>query len=112
VRQYLPQNLGNYQVSSILQVAQVFKAMNCSSTKAQDAVGCLAGHLLATKLNIANGSLMCGNLAQVVSDADTLLTSLNYSGPSGKYTLTATQRALAISLKTKLDKYNNNISCP
>ena len=110
--QYLPQSLGTFQVNNIITAAQVFKAMNCSSTKAQDAVGCLAGHLLATKLNIANGSLVCGNLAQVVADADALLTSINYSGPTGKYTLTTAQRALAISLKTKLDKYNNNISCP
>ncbi len=94
--------------------------MNCGSSKDQDAVGCLAGHLLATKLNLANGSLACPSILQAVANADALLkgqvvsgvTGINYTGPSGKYTLTASQRALAISLKTALDRYNNNLSCP
>jgi len=84
--------------------------MNCSSTKDQDAVGCLAGHLLAAKLNRANGSLSC--IDPVIAQADAFLTSINYTGPGVKYTLTAAQRTLVISLKTKLDTYNNNISCP
>jgi hypothetical protein len=46
-------------VSNILTAGKIFAAMNCSSTKDQDAVGCLAGHLLASKLNRANGSLAC-----------------------------------------------------
>jgi hypothetical protein len=97
-------------VDNIIKAAQVFKAMNCSSTKDQDAIGCLAGHLLAAKLNRANGSLSC--IDPVIAQADAFLTSINYSGPGGKYTLTAAQRTLVISLKTKLDTYNNNISCP
>jgi hypothetical protein len=71
----------------------------------------LAGHLLATKLNRANGSLAC-SIDAVIAQADALLISINYTGTSGKYTLTATQRSTMISLKTKLDQYNNNISCP
>jgi len=107
-------------VGTILKAAEVFKAMNCSSTKAQDAIGCLAGHLLATKLNLANGSLACPSILQAVADADAFLKGqtvngvpgINYTGPSGSYTLTAAQRNLVISLKTKLDNYNNNSSCP
>jgi hypothetical protein len=118
--QYLPKSLGNYQVDTITKAAQVFKTMNCSSTKAQDAVGCLAGHLLATKLNLANGSLACPGILQAVADADAFLkgqvvngvTGINYTGPSGSYNLTSAQRNLVISLKDKLDKYNNNLSCP
>jgi hypothetical protein len=85
--------------------------MNCSSTKDQDAVGCLAGHLLAAKLNRANGSLAC-TIDPVIAQADALLISINYQGPGHKYTLTPAQRSLAISLKTQLDTYNNNLSCP
>lgn len=97
-------------MNNILTAAKIFAAMNCSSTKDQDAVGCLAGHLLASKLNRANNSLSC--IDPVIAQADALLTSLNYQGPGLKYTLTAAQRTLAISLKTQLDRYNNNISCP
>ena len=94
--------------------------MNCSSSKPNDAVGCLAGHLLATKLNLANGSLACPSILQAVADADAFLKGLsvngvpgiNYIGPSGSYTLSAAQRALAVSLKNKFDSYNNNVSCP
>jgi hypothetical protein len=40
--QYLPQTLGTYQVKSITTAAQIFKAMNCGSSK--DAIDCLADH--------------------------------------------------------------------
>jgi hypothetical protein len=107
-------------VDSIVKAAQVFNSMNCSSSKPNDAIGCLAGHLLATKLNLANGSLACPSILQAVADADAFLKGqtvngvpgINYAGPTGNYTLTAAQRNLVISLKTKLDNYNNNISCP
>jgi hypothetical protein len=106
----LPQSLGNFAVNDIVTVAKIFKAMNCSSSKDQDAVGCLAGHLLAAKLNRANGSLAC--IDPVIAQADAFQLSINYSGPGAKYTLTPAQRSTAISLKTALDQYNNNISCP
>ena len=57
---------------------------------------------------------------QTVADADAFLQAqtvngvpgINYTGPSGKYTLTAAQRALAVQLKTTLDNYNNgSLSC-
>jgi hypothetical protein len=113
--QYLPQSLGNFSVANIITASQVFQAMNCSSTKDQDAIGCLAGHLLAAKLNLANGSPAFPCILQAVADADAFLkgqivngvTGINYIGPSGKYTLTAAQRQLAVSLKTTLDNYNN-----
>jgi hypothetical protein len=104
--------LGTYAVNDIVTAGKIFAAMNCSSTKDQDAVGCLAGHLLAAKLNRANGSLAICNIDTVIAQADAFLTSIGYSGPGPKYTLTASQRTTAISLKTALDKYNNNISCP
>ena len=41
--------LGNYPITTVPKAAEVFKAMNCSSNKPNDAIGCLAGHLLATE---------------------------------------------------------------
>ena len=75
------------------------------STTSQDAVGCLAGHLLAAKLNVAN--MANPYIQPVVDEADAFLTSIGYVGPSGTYKLTAAQRAYAISLKNSLDAYNN-----
>jgi hypothetical protein len=79
--------------------------MNCSSNKDQDAIGCLAGHLLAAKLNVKNGASSC--IQPTIDAADLFLKSINYTGPTGKYTLTASQRSTAISFKNALDKYNN-----
>ena len=109
--------LGNYAIDTKPKATNVFKAMNCSSSKPNDAIGCLAGHLLATEYNLLNGTDAC--IAAVVGKADTFLsgqvvdgvTGINYTGPSGNYTLTAAQRTLAISLKNALDKYNNNGGC-
>jgi len=123
---FLPIRLGNFSVSTTTLVTRVFNAMNCSSNKPADAIGCLAGHLLAAKLNVANGG---GNacINTVISKADTFLTkpptttvtfgsnsapSINYTGPTGTYNLTTAQRNLAVSLKDALDKYNNNLGCP
>jgi hypothetical protein len=83
--------------------------MNCGSSKDQDAIGCLAGHLLSAKLNVANGSDTCINAT--IAAADTFLAGIPYNGPTGTYTLTAAQRAQAISLKTAFDKYNNGKGC-
>ena len=89
--------------------------MNCSSTKDQDAVGCLTGHLLSTELNLANGSYAGACIAQTVANANAFFSSqtvngvpgINYTGPGGTYKLTPQQRSLAISLKNTMDKYNN-----
>ncbi len=111
--------LGNtYTVSTKTLATKVYNAMNCSSSKPNDAIGCLAGHLLSTKYNLANGTDAC--IAAVVTKADAFLsgqvvdgvTGINYVGPAGNYSsLTAAQRNLAISLKNALDKYNNNGGC-
>jgi uncharacterized repeat protein (TIGR01451 family) len=127
----LPQTLGNYTVATFAQAQAVFNAMNCSSgsrpprpsgtTSGGGAVNCLAGHLLATKLNLANGTNTC--ILPVVGKADAFLeaqkvtyagitaTGVVYVGPSGTYPLNANQRALAIALKTALDTYNNGGGC-
>jgi len=117
----LPQKLGNYDVATFAQATAVFNKTNCSSTKPNDAVGCLAGQLLAAELNLANGASPC--IQPTVNKATSFLkggtvtvggttaTGVNYVGPSGTYTLTAQQRAIAVALASALDAYNQNKSC-
>jgi Prealbumin-like fold domain len=101
--------LGNYTVASTADAQAVFAAMNCSSSKANDALGCLAGQLLAAKLNVANGNSSCINAT--IAQADALLVSVGYVGPSGTYNLTSTQRDSALALKDALDRYNSGKGC-
>ena len=115
-QQSLPQRLGAYVapngtayffVTSSAIASSVFDAMNCSSSTDLDAIGCLGGHLLATKFNFANDAPQPGCVAQAIVDADALLTEIRYVGPTGTYRLTASQRSRAISTKTTMDLYNN-----
>jgi len=85
--------------------------MNCSNTKAQNAVGCLAGELLTAKLNIANGGPTPTCVTSAISSADALLTTVGYTGLSGTYTLTSAQRQQAVSLASTLDTYNSTGTC-
>lgn len=96
----LPQTLGGYTVSTFADAVAVFDAMKCS-----DAVNCLAGHLLAAQLDVANGSSTC--IAGTITDANTFLTSVGYAGPAS-YKITAAQRAQALSLEQTLDSYTND----
>jgi Prealbumin-like fold domain len=117
----LPQKLGNYVVATFAQATAVFNKTNCSGSKTNDAIGCLAGQLLAAELNLANGASPC--IQATVNKATSFLkggtvtvggktaAGVNYVGPSGTYTLTATQRAIAVALASALDAYNQNKSC-
>jgi hypothetical protein len=114
----LPQKLGNYNVATFSQATAVFNGTNCSSTKPQDAIGCLAGQLLAAELNLANFASPC--IQPTVNKANSFLkggtvtvsgktaAGVNYVGPSGTYNLSATQRAIVVALSSALDAYNNN----
>lgn len=107
----LPQTLGGFSVVDFATATAVFAGMNCSnsSRSTQNAVGCLAGHLLAAKLNVANGASSC--IAPTITAADAFLISVSYVGPTGTYPLTDALRATAISLKSTLDAYNNTGVC-
>ena len=113
---YLPQSLSGYVVNSTAKATDVWNKMNCSntgsnSTQNNNAVGCLAGHLLATKLNVANGSNPC--IAATIAAADALLSGIPYTGPAGNYSgISISTRNAAIALKTTLDTYNNGGGCP
>src|SRR4029450_9458772 len=74
----LPITLGNYTVSTFAKATSVFDSMNCRRPAANGAIGCLAGHLLATKLNLKNMSSPC--IASVVAKADAFL-----KGQTGTY---------------------------
>jgi hypothetical protein len=110
---YLPQTLGNFTVAKndYDTVRKIFDNMNCSNTSTgNNAIGCLAGHLLATKLNLANGADgTC--VSTYVTQADTFLVNVNYNGPkTGAFTGSYT-RAVAISIKNHLDSFNNGLGC-
>ncbi len=105
----LPQNLGDYVVDSWAKAQAVFDDTKCGHGQSADALGCLAGHLLAAKLNLANGADPC--IGPVVGQADAFLRSLGYAGP-GTYSLSSSQRETALTLKNKLDAYNNGGGCP
>jgi hypothetical protein len=113
----LPQTVGSYAVITFADALAVFNA-NCSSSKAGDLIGCLAAQLLAAKLNLASATDPC--IQPTVTKAVAFLsggtvtvggvtaTGVTYTGPSGTYTLSASQRAVAETLKNALDRYNNN----
>ena len=65
----LPQALGTYVVDTLATANAVLQNTNCSNTQANNAVGCLAGHLLAAKLNLANGVSACIQATVVAADA-------------------------------------------
>lgn len=98
----LPQTIGGDTVSTFAQVTAIFDAMKCSAP-----VNCLAGHLLAAQLDVANGSSAC--IQSTIDDANAFLTSVSYTGP-GSYTLTSTQKAQALALEQALDSYTNDSS--
>jgi hypothetical protein len=109
---YLPLLLGNFSVSTTTIAANVFSGMNCSASQPQGAVGCLTGHELAAKLNLENHATECPAIDSAISSADAFLIAVGYVGPTGTYTLSATDRAQAVSLAGTLDSYNNGKLCP
>ena len=115
--QYLPQYIAAYIVDSTEKAYAIFTAMNCADSTSQAAIGCLVGQLLASELNLANGSPNC--IAPVVSKANSWLAGntqdgvpgVVYAGPSVTYTLTQAQRDEAIALKDQFAKYNTEHGC-
>ena len=90
--------LGNVENVSALALG-VFNAMKCSSP-----IDCLAGHLLAAKLDLKGGSNP--SILPVIAQADALLVAVNYGGP-GINTANAAQNALALQLEVLIDAYTN-----
>jgi hypothetical protein len=103
----LPQSLGGFAVTTFSDAHAVFVAMNCGNSSSQNAFGCLAGHLLAAELNVANGAAEPGCASSAISEANSLLSGDGYVGPTGTYALSAADRATAVSLAGSLSNYNN-----
>jgi hypothetical protein len=110
-KQFLPKPLGSFSVTIVATAAAVFRANNCSnaSSSSQNAVGCLAAQLLAAELNVANVANPCINTT--IASANAFLVSINYTGPTGTYTLTTIQRNTALGLKNTLVNYNQGGGC-
>jgi hypothetical protein len=118
---YLPQPIGPYSVSSILNAAQVFASNNCSnaSTSGQNAFACLAAQQLAAELNVANGANFC--IGGVISSANSFLSGGTVDGVAGRSypgpgvsispSVTTAQRNEALVLKNKLANYNQGGGC-
>jgi hypothetical protein len=107
----LPVLLGSFVVGNLQTANAVFNAMNCGNSKDANAFACLAGQLLAAKLNVKNGASNCIN--PIINQADALLTAVGYAGPAQPLgsTPTAAQRDAALQLQAALDEYNNGKGC-
>ena len=99
----LPQVLGGYSVSTFAQATAIFDAMKCNAP-----VDCLAAHLLAAELDIANGSSPC--IISTVNSANAFLSTQGYNGPGGTYHLSSADKATALLLAGDLDTYTNDLT--
>jgi hypothetical protein len=97
----LPLPLGNYTVTTFAQAQAVLSSISCGTT----GIGCLAGQLLATELNVANGGSTC--IAPVIAQANALLVTIGYNGP-GTGSVTSAQAAQAKSLASQLAAYSSD----
>jgi hypothetical protein len=92
--------------------AAVFNAMNRDASTSQGAIGCLAGRLPAVEFNRANGADSTPCIDSTTASPSAFLSGgtvngvpgVAYTRPRGSYTLSAAERALAISLKSALDE--------
>jgi hypothetical protein len=94
-------------------VAILNKSEAKTGTKmASDPAYGLAAQLLAAKLNVVAQAITCSLEATAVSDAQSLLVAVNFTG-TGPYTksMTTAQRNQATALAGTLDRYNNNLLC-
>ena len=97
----LPILLGNYDVDTFGKALAVFNAMKCSSP-----IDCLAGHLLAAKLDLKKPNPSSPSIIPTIMQADALLIAVNYGGP-GVNTANAAQNAQALALEVIIDAYTN-----
>jgi len=99
----LPQVLGSlYKVDSWSKASSILST--ASSANAYDG---LAAQLLATKLDIKNGSPTCSSITNAISQADTMLTNAAYKGPSTAKAPTGSTKTTVTNLQSTLDTYNN-----
>jgi hypothetical protein len=102
------------------EITAVFNNMNCSNSSAQNAIGCLAGQLLAARLNVLNSAplsitstiataqsfLGLGGTVHTVTYNGITTVGVLYTGPTASFKLTANQRSVAVALADALSAYN------
>jgi hypothetical protein len=111
---------GGPTANQAVDCAKAVSILNKSDIKsgkkmASDPAYNLAAQLLAAKLNVQAGAGACPAASNAISQAQTLLAKYHFNG-TGSYTsgankMTAADAALANSLASTLDKYNNNLLC-
>ncbi len=114
-----PFYIGDDLITTAAQVTGIFSAMNCSNNQPNNAIGCLAGQLLAAILNVDNGApasiaptvgaaqlfLGHGGTVQTVTYGGYTAKGVLYTGP-GTYKLSGLQRSVALALENDLSNYN------
>ena len=78
------------------------------SKMASDPLFNMVAQLVAAELNLASGSYTCVPVAGAINQAETLLNTYLFTGAGYKKPLSASDAALANSLATRLDNYNND----
>src|SRR5262249_56031915 len=90
----LPQTLGSFDVTTFTVAKQILSGMGCGS---KGPLNCMAGMLLAAKLNLAQGGNTCIVTNGTIGAADALLIKYSYNGP-GTYTPTPDDKKLAMQI--------------
>ena len=99
----LPLTLGNYTVDTFDKAKAILSGMGCGSVGVEN---CMAGMLLATELNLAQGGAKLPCALQAVADANALLVKYHYSG-SGSTPSPALSSADAATMMTLHDALSN-----
>jgi hypothetical protein len=104
--------IGNLSVSSCTTAIRILNKSDVvtGQKRAADPAYNLAAQLLGAKLNLVAGSSACTAVTTAVGSAQALLVAINFTG-TGPSTMTAAQAALANTLATTLDNYNNGLLC-
>lgn len=104
---FLPKSLGNLAVTTCEEAIAIL-----GSASGKFAENQLAAQLLAAKLNVAAGASTCSAVTTAITQADALLVTVGYAGPpSSLIGPKGAHRAVALSLASTLDNYNNGLVC-
>src|SRR5262249_16821967 len=96
--------LGNHTVSTFAEAKIILSGMGCGNV---GALNCMAGMMLATELNLAQGGVQCASILSALQQAKALLIAHNYTGfKLPPYSLNSTDQALAMSLHDQFSAYN------
>jgi Prealbumin-like fold domain len=79
--------------------------------KSSDPLFNMAAQLLAAKLNVVAGAATCPAATNAITAGSALLAKYHWNGLTYSPALTAADKALANSLNTTLDQYNNGNLC-